>query len=401
LQATASDDVSVVGVQFLRDGQPLGAEVTGPSYQMVWNTTAMANTNYTLSAEARDAAGNVGVAPGVVVTVNNTPPPPPGGQPAEAFCPGGADPDPAVLFCDDFEDTARLSLDYFEYGDDQGQFVPVAGEGVSGGHAMRALWEPGETGAGDLKVTFGRNPLGSNIANGQDFRDIYWRMWVKTGVGWSGSPFKLSRATALVGSNWAQSFIAHVWTDGGDALVLDPASGTTASGQLVTTTYNDFPNLRWLGVTRGTTPLFASSNSDSWYCVEAHVKLNDPGASDGEFELWIDDALEARKTAINWVGDYQDFGINTVFVENYWNGGAPGNRTRYLDNLVISTSRIGCDSSSTPPPTQSPPTTHSAAITARRLVSSPSHYDPMAIWKNASSGGEAPGSPAARQGAPR
>jgi hypothetical protein len=31
-----------------------------------------------------------------------------------------------------------------------------------------------------------------------------------------------------------------------------------------------------------------------------------------------------------------------VFVENYWNTGSPVAQERYLDNLVVSTQRIGC-----------------------------------------------------------
>ncbi len=283
-------------------------------------------------------------------TFGSTPPPDPDpdpgplpdGQAVEAFCPEGSNPDSAVLFCDNFEDSATLSSDYFEYNDDAGQFVPVAGEGVSGGHAMRAQWEAGDSDAGDLKVTFGRNPLGSSIANTQDFREIYWRMYLRTGPGWSGAPYKLSRATALVDGNWSQSFIAHVWTDGADTLAIDPASGVTAAGQLATTAYNDFDNLRWLGVRQGATPVFASSRADQWQCIEAHVKLDRSGASDGEFDLWIDGNLDAQISGLNWLGAYADYGINAVFVENHWNDGAPGSRVRYLDNLVISTSRIGC-----------------------------------------------------------
>jgi fibronectin type 3 domain-containing protein len=77
--ANASDDVGVAGVQFRLDGQNLGAEDTSAPYSVSWNTTTATNASHTLSAVARDAAGNVGTAADVTVTVDNTTPPPPSG----------------------------------------------------------------------------------------------------------------------------------------------------------------------------------------------------------------------------------------------------------------------------------------------------------------------------------
>ena len=71
--ATASDSAGVSGVQFLLDGAPLGAEDTSSPYSVSWNTATAANTTHRISARARDAAGNIGVAPDVTVTVSNPP----------------------------------------------------------------------------------------------------------------------------------------------------------------------------------------------------------------------------------------------------------------------------------------------------------------------------------------
>jgi hypothetical protein len=58
LTATATDDVGVVGVAFQLDGTPLGAEDTVAPYEHAWLTTDVANGEHTLTAVARDAAGN-------------------------------------------------------------------------------------------------------------------------------------------------------------------------------------------------------------------------------------------------------------------------------------------------------------------------------------------------------
>jgi hypothetical protein len=79
--ANASDNVGVSGVQFKRGGQNLGNEDTSPPYATTWDTTGLANGNHTLTAVARDAAGNNTTSTTVTVNVQNTapPPPPPGG----------------------------------------------------------------------------------------------------------------------------------------------------------------------------------------------------------------------------------------------------------------------------------------------------------------------------------
>jgi hypothetical protein len=74
--ASASDSVGVAGVQFRLDGSPLGTEVTAAPYAVAWNTTTAAGGSHTLTAIARDAAGNIGTSAAVTVTVvNDTPPP--------------------------------------------------------------------------------------------------------------------------------------------------------------------------------------------------------------------------------------------------------------------------------------------------------------------------------------
>lgn len=69
--ANANDNIGVTGVQFLLDGVALGAEDLASPYSVSWNTTTASNGNHTLTARARDAAGNSAVSADVIVTVNN------------------------------------------------------------------------------------------------------------------------------------------------------------------------------------------------------------------------------------------------------------------------------------------------------------------------------------------
>lgn len=74
VSANATDNVGVVGVQFKLDGSNLGTEDTSSPYSISWDTTQTSSGSHTLTATARDAAGNQTTSSGVVVTVNNTAP---------------------------------------------------------------------------------------------------------------------------------------------------------------------------------------------------------------------------------------------------------------------------------------------------------------------------------------
>jgi hypothetical protein len=71
VSANASDDVGVAGVQFRLDGAPLGSEVMAAPYSIAWDTSTAANAAHSLTAVARDAAGNSTVSAVVSVTVTN------------------------------------------------------------------------------------------------------------------------------------------------------------------------------------------------------------------------------------------------------------------------------------------------------------------------------------------
>ena len=72
LAATASDNVAVAGVQFLVDGQAVGAEVAAPPYSYAWNAYSVTNGTHTIQARARDASGNTALSlPAASIRVMN------------------------------------------------------------------------------------------------------------------------------------------------------------------------------------------------------------------------------------------------------------------------------------------------------------------------------------------
>jgi hypothetical protein len=137
VSATASDDTSVAGVQFLLDGNSLGAEVMSPPYSMTWDTTSAAAGSHTLSARARDSVGLTTTSSSVTITVDNS------GNPAVvgSWSPVVSLPAVAVnlillsngkvLF---YQDGATATV--WDYTNNQFTSVPVSVDLFCSGHAL-------------------------------------------------------------------------------------------------------------------------------------------------------------------------------------------------------------------------------------------------------------------------
>jgi hypothetical protein len=245
--------------------------------------------------------------------------------------------DPDVIWYDDF----KTEKPYME---SSGEIDYTESFGTGSG-SMKAGFKKGKIdGDGKRDLAFGDFPDGMNIVRkGEHFNEIYWRIYVKHEYGWQGAPAKMSRATSIVSDNWQQSMIVHVWSGKANSITLDPASGVKGqSDSILTRKYNDFDNLRWLG-NKPCSAFQISSGEESgyWVLVEACAKLNTPGISDGSCRLWIDGRLEAERLNLNFRGSYTRYGINAVFLESYWNGGASKTEGRWYDNFIVSTKPVG------------------------------------------------------------
>lgn len=261
-----------------------------------------------------------------------------------------ASPQPGWIWCDDFEVDRASS--YFEVDNAGGNFVRVAGVGHGGSFGYRARFTVGAVSVGALHLAIGKTPqayMDPVDAGTALYREIYYRLYVRRQPGWTGGGGnKLSRVFVFASTTtFAQAMIAHNWAGtppNADYLYIDPARGTDANGNLVTTTYNDFPNLTFLGAVKGTTPMFSDGTAGTWYCVEHHVKLNDAGVANGISEFWINGGAtpEVSRTNLNFLGNFSTYALNAVYFENYWNAGSPAVQDRFFDRIVVSTQRIGC-----------------------------------------------------------
>ena len=210
-------------------------------------TGLTANTTYHYSVKSRDASGNLATSGDeIFITLGSV------------SSSGGSDEctdwevvHPEWIWCDDFE-SANISVSqggYLEYDNNGGDFVPMSGTGWNNSYGMRAKWQTGEVGAGSLHLVFGRNPIGNQgIRNTEDFRNLYYRVYVRTQAGWSGDPAKFSRAIVFSNGDWSQAMIAHYWSGSANngTLAIDPVGCVDGSGNVVCSGYNDFNNMQWL-----------------------------------------------------------------------------------------------------------------------------------------------------------
>jgi len=92
--AVASDNIGVTSVQFQLNGANIGPLLSNAPYRFAFNTTTVADGTYTLTAVAKDPAGNVATSNSVTLTIDNTSPtvtsetPAPGSAGAGTSAPG-------------------------------------------------------------------------------------------------------------------------------------------------------------------------------------------------------------------------------------------------------------------------------------------------------------------------
>ncbi len=232
--------------------------------------------------------------------------------------------DPAArIWSDGFEDGEDLTASYEDVST-AGLFVTTA-DAFTGAHALEQHYDQDQVDAGWIcKV------------NNAGFPDhIFVRWYHKFEEGFDGFPPKMARIRSRQRyGNWQSMFAVHFWIEDGEAVAdvyARNSSQANSSG--------------WLPIARSGFFFDAPENAGRWIRLEMEVKLNTPGQSDGLYRFWADDEMIVERTGVDLRGDTQDK-INEVMLDTYWNGGSPKAQSRYYDDFVIATERIGPDAPS-------------------------------------------------------
>jgi len=263
---------------------------------------------------------------------------------------------PAWLWCDSFESDTAIDANYFDVNRANGRMSLSTNSPFDGSHSLQMEYDTGQVDSGGIKLSLGATPVAPKRYTSQKFDELYWRFYMKTSSNWIGQPMKVTRAVVFAGSNWSEAAIGHLWEDTETSLGLglDPVSGVVGS-TVVTTKYNDFANMTWLGKHNGAFQMYAPDNRNKWTCIEVHMKLNTPGKADGVLAFSVNGQQQAQGTNLNFRGSYTTYGINGIFLEGWINSGAPQLQYRWFDNFVVSTQPIGCAAAGGATPTATVP----------------------------------------------
>jgi hypothetical protein len=281
VSATASDNAGVAGVQFKLDGLNLGTEDTIAPYSISWSTTGATNGSHTLTAVARDTAGNRTTSAGVTATVSNGISAV-GGIAALFPADVGIEGHPDVVFVENFEEPALTDV-FARWTDIQSRsaqsFSPDVPPGSRGTRSLDVSW------TGGSQATAGLYKLLSPGINDT----LYVRYYIKyptTGMyrhegiwmGGNNPPIGFPNPQAGIRPAGNDRFIAA-------AEQVDDRSRFDH--------YNYWMNMRAApdGMFWGNLLLnnrAAQVNVGGWTCVEHMVKLNNPTtAFNGEHAIWL------------------------------------------------------------------------------------------------------------------
>jgi hypothetical protein len=381
VSATAGDNVGVTSVQFRLDGANLGAADTTAPFAISWNTTTASNGTHTLTARARDAAGNLRTSSSVTVSVSNAPSGV--GTPIAVAYPGdvGIETHPDVVMVERFEDSIG---------------------GVFG------RWTDIRNGAGMSLV--GDVPGGSSGTRSLNIP------WIGGGVSTGGHLYK-QLTTGIDDVLYVRYYIKYptsgqyqhtgIWMGGYNPSLAwpNPQAGTKPAGsdrfiaaaeQNTLTNRFDHYNY-WMNMRPSSDGMFwgnhllnnegVQAKTGQWMCVEQMVKLNNPvSASNGEHAIWMDDVKVSHlgqgfpngtwsggiftQTAtgtpfegFRWRSD-SNLKLNWIWLQNYASADPAGFTANMLfDHVVVARRRIGCLTSAAPPAPSPDSTLPSVSVT--------------------------------------
>lgn len=251
----------------------------------------------------------------------------------------GIERDPQVMYAAGFDDGAwqpRFAKGGF------GEVKGVADDAALGfrplaGPALRINLKKGSNYGADLRVNL--------KDHGGEPDEVYLRYYLRLARDWNptvdgGKLPGLAGTYNRAGWGGRRSDGSNGWSARGAFARAFPADhplhGLT---QLLTYAYHaDMPTAYgelwpWPG---------ALLDRERWYCVEQHVKLNRPGAADGELRVWIDGRPSLHRKALRFRST-EALLIEAAWLGFYHGGTAtsPHDQHLYIDNVVVARRYIG------------------------------------------------------------
>lgn len=236
-----------------------------------------------------------------------------------------------------FEDNVESdkTSQYFEVETASGRFGRAADPSYD--TAWKSVYQSGtQVNHGSLHLAFGKTPssyFASVFSSSLDFADVTAEFDIRHSIAnpWTD---KLFRFIVFSATDYSQAAIGHAWAETSTQLKLDPATGTNASGTVITSGYNDFANLTFLGLQTGTAGVFGST-ATTRKRIKVRMRLDDPYQNNGVLQSYVDGVLDAQSTGAPFVKSYTDYGINAAYFEAFTNTPQVQTYDRYFDNISV------------------------------------------------------------------
>jgi hypothetical protein len=252
------------------------------------------------------------------------------------------------ILCEDFENVEDLYEHFVRWdsftdglGD---RFRIDATQALSADSSLAVSYDQYMWWAGAAWIRFGAGPMQAPYAPRATFDEVWVRFHLRLDEGWDvGGMGDVIEVNSLT-TGFAHLMSASVEAPPGVPTLRARARTCVSGGTTVNCDgMEDWMSMQELGNAPGTTPLFDGSGSGQWHCIVLHVRLNEPGVMDGAIDVSLDGELEAELDGLNLRGMRDDAGINAIHLSAYWDGGAPTDISRYIDDIVVSQSALDCE----------------------------------------------------------
>lgn len=255
----------------------------------------------------------------------------------------GIEQQPDVLFAERFERNGWEAA-WRRGGSVQNFQVAGAEPGVEPlqRNALKVVMEAGQHTGIDLQL-----PL-KPLAGGTEPEELYMRYYLRLGGDWD--PSDVGKLPGLAGT---------YGKGGWGGRTTDGFNGWSARGGFFTTPPRDETLSRYRGSGLYLYHVDASSGGygdlvgwnlgptgmlekKRWYCIEHHVRLNQPGRHDGVVRAWVDGQLAYERSDLMF-RSVPELRIQSAWLAVYHGGKAPAPQrmTLHIDNLVIARRYIG------------------------------------------------------------
>jgi len=365
VSASASDNVGVASVQIQIDGANFGALDTTAPYSVSWNTTTVANGSHTITAVARDAAGNSRTSAASTVTVSNSVAPPPSPSTGIAtLYPGdvGIEKDARVVFVERFDESTLATL--------FGRWSDVLNGSVMSFSADTPAGSPLRT---SLNISASSSSVGGHLYK-QLSPGVADTLYVRYYIKFPSTGSYSHNGIWMGGYNPALSWPnpqAGVKPTGNERF----SAAAEQSSSTLRFDHYDY----WMGMHQSQDGNYwgnALLNSGTvlgtvgqWMCVEHMVKLNNPvTASNGEHAIWLNGAKISHLgqgfpngtwsggnfiqsssgspfPGFQWRND-PSLNLNYIWLQHYAPNASSSPQDMKFAHVVAATSYIGCLSGS-------------------------------------------------------